>query len=98
MRNFNFRVFLISSIVIASLACPSLYVAATNIFAEGFVITLAEITATIFGFPILMVTLSILKIDISLTTAFILMLLNIFLYAVLVERLFRAYKKRTKIG
>lgn len=95
MKRFNFRIFLISSIIIVSAAYPCFDVAVENIVdAQDFYIKIAEVITVIFGFPILTIT-TILDSDLGNTAAHILLVVNCLLYGLLSERLFSSRKERT---
>jgi len=93
MRNFNLRVFVVSSVGIFILAYYSFQSAFEGTSAENhnFFTDLADIAIRIFQFPAITVA-KLFDVGMSFVDYFILLLLDSFFYALLVERGFMLVK------
>src|SRR5579871_1686520 len=98
MRNFNLRLFLISSLADALIASVCFFVLLRTLFTGSVLSTLANAGIDVFAFPMsILANLFSWEID-SFLLMYMMLLLNSLIFGLLVERIFSLIRKRRSPG
>ena len=89
MKKFNFKIFIISGVILCALAYACFLAVVNEIFSirTSVIAYIANAIFQVLGFPIIQI-LSVFHIDVSNNTGLALFVINCLLWALLIERIF----------